>query len=321
MNAMPARTPAAPGATAAKRPGAEVSSRSRERVRRFGDGGTLVGVVTEPEPATPPRTAVVLLNAGVVHRVGPNRMHVEIARAIAALGGLAVRVDLSGLGDSDQRRDNTPFERAAVIETQAVMSAVQAEYGISTFVTAGLCSGAVVAFNTAVADDRVLGSVLINPQGFVPSAEWNADIVSKSQARRYWREKLFSARSWRRALTGRSHFSLLASIMTRRARTLIAPSEAVTQVAEGLAAQFGSLHARGTRLLLVCSEGDLGLEYLTAILGRRLGRHGDVDTLILPKGDHSLTLAASRQQFQAGIVHWIGPLIAPAASAAATVPR
>lgn len=321
MIATPAPTTIPASAAASTRRGADAGTGCRERVRRFGDAGTLVGVVTEPARAATPRTAVVLLNAGVVHRVGPNRMHVEIARAVAALGALAVRIDLSGLGDSESRRDSTPFERAAVLETQAVMSAVQAEYGISRFVTAGLCSGAVVAFNTAVADDRVLGSVLINPQGFVSSAEWNAYIVSKSQARRYWREKLFSARSWRRALTGRSHFGLLASIMTRRVKTLVAPSETVTQVAEGLAAQFGSLHARGTRLLLACSEGDLGLEYLGAILGRRLGRPGHVDTLILPKGDHSLTMAASRKQFQAGMSDWIGPLVEPAAAPAGPVRR
>ena len=287
-----------------------------ERVRRFGEGGGLVGIISEPPRGIAPRTALILLNAGVVHRVGPNRMHVEIARAVAALGGLAVRVDLSGLGDSDSRRDSTPFEQAAVLETQSVMSALAAEYGVSEFVTGGLCSGAVVAFNAAVADDRVKGAVLINPQGFVSSEEWNTYIVGRAQARRYWREKLFSARSWRRALTGRSHFSLLASIMSRRARTLVTRNETVTQVADGLAAQFGSLRARGTRLLLACSEGDLGLEYLKAILGRRLGVGGHVDTLILPKGDHSLTMAASRKQFQTGLARWIGPLGAHGAPAA-----
>src|SRR5689334_21003043 len=113
-----------------------------ERARRFGDEQTLVGIVTEPPAGVLPRAAVVLLNAGVVHRVGPNRMHVEIARGLAALGLVVVRVDLSGLGDSESRRDSTPFERAAVLETQGVMSALAAQYGVSRFVTAGLCSGA-----------------------------------------------------------------------------------------------------------------------------------------------------------------------------------
>lgn len=275
-----------------------------ERPRRFGDGNTLVGIVTEPQGSPRRATAFLLLNAGVVHRVGPNRLHVEMARTLAALGFVTVRVDLSGLGDSESRRDSTPFERASVLETQAVMSAVQQEYGIGSFVTAGLCSGAVVAFNAAVADERVTGALLINPQGFVSSAEWNAYIVSKAQARRYWRQKLLSAGSWRKALTGKSHYGFLVRVMKRRASALVTRHEAVTQVASGLAAQFGTLEARRVRLLLVCSEGDLGLEYLQTILGRGFARRGSMATLMLPPGDHSLTMAVSRREFTTGVVRW-----------------
>ena len=280
-----------------------------ERARRFGDGGTLVGVVTEPAAGVVPRAAVVLLNAGVVHRAGPNRMHVEIARGLAAMGFLAVRVDLSGLGDSESRRDSTPFERAAVLETQDVMSALAADYGVTRFVTAGLCSGAVVAFNTAVADERVTGAVLINPQGFVSSAEWNAYIVSRAQARRYWRQKLLSARSWRQALTGKSQYRLLAGVMKRRATEMVSRNEAVTQVADGLAAQFARLETRGVKLLLACSEGDLGLDYLKAILGRSFGRSATMATAMLPQGDHSLTMGVSLRRFRSALEGWARPLL------------
>jgi pimeloyl-ACP methyl ester carboxylesterase len=279
-----------------------------ERARRFGDDDTLVGIVTEPPSGVPPQAAFILLNAGVVHRVGPNRMHVEIARGLAAAGFLAVRVDLSGLGDSESRRDNTPFERAAVLETQGVMSVLAAEYGVSRFVTAGLCSGAVVAFNTAVADQRVAGAVLINPQGFVSSQEWNAYVVGKAQARKYWRQKLLSARSWKKALTGKTQYKQLAGVMKQRAEALVTKNEAVAQVADGLAAQFARVQARGTRLLLACSEGDLGLEYLEAILGRGFTRRTNIETLMLPRGDHSLTMAVSRRRFQAGVETWARPL-------------
>ncbi|HET7695326.1 MAG TPA: alpha/beta fold hydrolase [Vicinamibacterales bacterium] len=285
--------------------GAAADAEVTERARRFGDDNTLVGIVTEPPAGVTPRAAVVLMNAGVVHRVGPNRMHVEIARGLAARGFVVVRLDLSGLGDSESRRDNTPFERAAVMEAQSVMTAITADYGVSEFITGGLCSGAVVAFNTAVADQRVCGAVLINPQGFVSSAEWNDYVVSRAKARKYWRQKLFSLQSWRKALTGKSQYRLLAGIMKRRAESLVTRNESVAQVADGLAGQFASLQARGTRLLLACSEDDLGLEYLKAILGRHLGRGGNVQTLMLPRGDHSLTMAVSRRQFQTGVEQWV----------------
>jgi pimeloyl-ACP methyl ester carboxylesterase len=243
-----------------------------------------------------------------------------MARALAALGFLTVRVDLSGLGDSESRRDSTPFEQASVLETRAIMSALEQEFGVSHFVTAGLCSGAVVAFRTAVDDDRVRGAVLINPQGFVSSVEWNAHVVSKARARRYWSEKLLSPASWRRALTGRSHYGSLADVIKRRALSLFARNEAVADVAGGLAAEFGGLQTRGARLLLACSEGDLGMDYLQSILGPRFTRRERMDTLLLPKGDHSLTMAVSQRRFLEGLERWARAFVPQPAAAAAGMP-
>ena len=114
-----------------------------ERAVRFGAHGTLIGIVTPPPAGVTPHTAFAFLNAGVVHRVGPNRMHVTAARRLAARGFLCVRFDLSGLGDSSSRRDATPVDHAVVLETTEVLSTLQREYGVGRFVLAGLCSGAV----------------------------------------------------------------------------------------------------------------------------------------------------------------------------------
>ena len=275
-----------------------------EHARVFGGSGTLAGIVTEPPAGTQSRGAFVLLNAGVVHRVGPNRLHVNAARRLAALGFLAVRFDFSGLGDSASRRDTTPFDQASVLETREVMSAIQQEYGVSRFVTAGLCSGAVVAFRTAVADERVQGAVLINPQGFVQSPEWNDYVLNKTLARRYWRHKLLSPASWRRALTGRTNYAQLAAVMKRRAYSMLKKDDAVARVAGGLAAEFKHLQARGLRMLLACSEGDYGVDYLETILGPRFSRHGRVETVMLPRGDHSLTMTVTQDRFFSGLERW-----------------
>jgi hypothetical protein len=154
----------------------------------------------------------------------------------------------------------------------------------------------------------------------VSSEEWNAYVVSKAQARRYWRQKLLSAQSWRKALTGKTRYRLLAGVMKRRAEALVTRNEVVAQVAGGLAAQFAGLEARGTRLLLACSEGDLGLEYLEAILGRGFARRTNIETLMLPRGDHSLTMAVSRRQFQTGMERWARPLAVDSTAAPASRP-
>ena len=276
-----------------------------ERAVLFGQSRTLVGVVTEPEPAGGvPEVAFVFLNAGVVHRVGPNRIYVTAARRLAAVGFLGVRFDLAGIGDSPVRRDTTPFEQAAVEDAREVIAAVHRDYGVSRFVLVGLCSGAVLAFRTAIADERVVGAVLINPQGFAPSAEWNNYVVNRTLARRYWREKLFSVRSWRQALTGRTNYRQLAAVLLRRALSTFRPDDAVERVAGQLAADFRHLTQRGVRFLLACSEGDFGVDYLSVILGPRFARLRDMAHLTLPAGDHSLTMAVSQRMFFDGVERW-----------------
>src|SRR5262245_3370773 len=141
----------------------------QEHASVFGKTSPLFGVITDPvrggaSPAEK-RSAVILLNAGVIHRVGPSRLYVALARSMAAQGWTAVRFDHSGIGDSPARRDGLPFEQSAIVEAREVMDSLQRERGIDRFVLVGLCSGAVTAFEVAETDDRVTGAALINPQG------------------------------------------------------------------------------------------------------------------------------------------------------------
>src|SRR5205085_6183975 len=71
---------------------------ARETLCRFGADSHLFGVLTEPgEKRDLP--AVILLNAGSIHRVGPSRLYVRIARELAQDGFASLRLDHEGLGD------------------------------------------------------------------------------------------------------------------------------------------------------------------------------------------------------------------------------
>ena len=72
----------------------------KEHAIVFGREATSVGIVTEPaaKHTSPSLPAVVILNSGVIHRVGPNRIYVALARDLAALGFPVLRFDLSGIG-------------------------------------------------------------------------------------------------------------------------------------------------------------------------------------------------------------------------------
>ena len=137
----------------------------RERVVRFGKSSPLVGIASEP-PASrvaPERPAVLLLNSGILHRVGACRFHVALARRLAEQGTYALRFDFSGIGDSEVRRDDLPFERSAIIEVREGMDHLAASKGVKHFVLFGLCSGADMAFEAAHADDRVVGLAVLDP--------------------------------------------------------------------------------------------------------------------------------------------------------------
>jgi len=146
----------------------------REHALQFGDRKYLLGVVSEPPPETraPARPAFVFLNAGMLHHVGPSRTYVSIARNLAVRGFYSLRFDLGGLGDSGNRRDTSSFLEGAAREVVTAMDALQEEHGCSTFVLAGLCSGARLAVNVAAADPRVVGLVALDGYMFPTWKSW-----------------------------------------------------------------------------------------------------------------------------------------------------
>lgn len=126
-------------------------------------GAHLVGVLTDAEVEhNARRPAIVFLNAGMLHRVGPNRLHVRMARELARCGFASLRFDCSGIGDSPPRTDGLPRPAAVLGDVRDALDFVGAERGASSFILVGLCSGADLAFRAALADKRIVGAVLID---------------------------------------------------------------------------------------------------------------------------------------------------------------
>ena len=99
----------------------------------------LFGVLTEPVSSARD-TAFILLNAGLVHRVGPYRMHVEIARALATAGFPTLRIDQSGKGDSG-KRIGTNGKESAIADVIDCVSALRNETDVHGVVIGGWCCG------------------------------------------------------------------------------------------------------------------------------------------------------------------------------------
>jgi pimeloyl-ACP methyl ester carboxylesterase len=137
----------------------------RDEVLRLGPEGQLVGILSHPDGGkarTIPLPAVIVLNAGVLHRVGPHRLHVALTRRLARRGFASVRMDLGGIGDSVASSDAPTFRESAVADTRAAMTSLGEALGAHRFVIFGVCAGADNAIATALADERVGGIVLVD---------------------------------------------------------------------------------------------------------------------------------------------------------------
>jgi len=133
----------------------------KERAYAFGEGGGLYGILTEPD-APSERPTVILLNAGLVHRVGPFRISVDLARRLAVLGFSTLRMDLSGLGDSAPRPGEPELHRRVLADLKDAMDLLADKRGARRFVVGGICSGAINAHRAAVADPRVVGLIMLD---------------------------------------------------------------------------------------------------------------------------------------------------------------
>ncbi|WP_292997525.1 hypothetical protein [Nevskia sp.] len=131
-----------------------------ERAISFGESGSLFGILSQPDVADPLRPAVLIPNTGVSHRAGPSRMHVELARALAAAGVVSLRIDNAGLGDSEPipGRLGDPFAP----DLRAAMDALDARNLSSGYIVLGIHSGAHDAHQAARGDPRVVGAAFID---------------------------------------------------------------------------------------------------------------------------------------------------------------
>ncbi len=132
----------------------------------FGPARSLMGMITLPTHQEPAPVACLLLNMGANHRVGPHRINVKLAHALATRGISNIRFDLGGLGDSAPPTNAGHYLTQAVSDVQAAMDLMQQKLGIRQFLIAGLCSGAVNALATAVADARVVGVSMFDSYAF-----------------------------------------------------------------------------------------------------------------------------------------------------------
>jgi pimeloyl-ACP methyl ester carboxylesterase len=278
-----------------------------EQVLLMGPRKSLVGVITPAHEATrsPDAPFVVILNAGIIHRVGPNRLHVLLARALSELGVGVLRVDLSGLGDSEVRDDGLPPLEAALADIRDILDTLQATRLVQRVVLVGLCSGADHSVIYAGSDPRVVGAVLLDPS--IPH--------TKRYYLNHYISRVLHVRPWLNLLLGRN--SVWRSLK-RRQSTAAAdeqPGEAGPQLTlehPEVRAFLQDAYARALRngvqfLAVMTSDRERQHNYRGQLLDAfpQLSFGAQLQLEYFSKCDHTFTMVANRNRLIAQVKLWM----------------
>lgn len=268
-----------------------------EEAMRFGPQDQLVGVMSRPVNPRAGAPAVVILNAGLLHRVGPHRLHVVLGRTLATKGLPTLRLDLGGVGDSVTSSDAITFRESAVADTRAAMDGV----GASRYVILGLCAGADNALATALVDERVVGIVLVDPPGY-------ATLASKLRA---FRNKLGEPGGApvlaRRAVVRLGRMArAAAAALRRREAPGPSPEGRVAPPASVFGGQLAEITGRGVKVLAVYS-GNMGPLYnhpdqIFEVFPELRGR---VDRAYFPDANHTFTELSAQSALVVAVGSWL----------------
>ncbi len=283
---------------------------TRELAIEIGGSRSLFGLLTEP--ARPGAVAAIIANTGANPRFGTHRLGVALARRFAGAGVSALRLDVSGIGESAPRpgrRENELYRREAFADIGDAIEAL-ARRGYSQFVLAGLCSGAYASFHAARKDARVRGLVLLNPLTFVwrdgwvvkLPHEWKAEMESKPS----YKKAVFQLRTWQRLARGEINVAAaLANALppgvfgaVKRVRAGASRAGLEVLALTPLARKFRTLARRGTKVLLVFNDGEPMIKVVDNDLAG-LTRYFDRGTLaqvLLEGTDHTFVPVWSQQR-------------------------
>lgn len=267
----------------------------QEQALRLGRDRSLVGILTYNAAVHPDKnnclTGVLLLNAGLIHHVGPSRFYVKIARRLSTEGFVVLRFDFSGIGDSGPRMDKLPATESVIDETRQVMDHLEQRMGIKQFVCIGLCAGAAAAAQVSIVDRRVRKTILINPM--LPKT-YNQFLTEQTNI--YRKLALFNVHSWHRFFSLKSNYRRILQVVSAGIKKNIRPnsfreteSQAVT---DELKRFFHSIIKNDDQVFILYSEVEFVDEYFQMVLGNEyieIKNSGNLKIIKLTGADHLIT--------------------------------
>ena len=264
----------------------------------IGEGGMMAGVLGRPaRGSTDALPTALFLTTASHHHIGPNRLWVRLSRALCGLGMQTLRFDLTGVGDSLLLPGESPthaYSTESVHEVREVMDALERSGGARRFILVGLCSGAYLAYHSAVQDPRVVGIVAVNPQTFTWKEGDSLDIRQRQtlKSMRYYRKALLRGETWRRAIKGELHLGQMSQVLVARGwRRLRERTEAGLRREESeVGRNLRSLVERGTDVYFLFGADDEGVDALAREAGpvvKQLARAAGFEVEVVEGPSHT----------------------------------
>lgn len=260
-----------------------------ERISRFGRARHLVGVAGLP-PGASGTVGVIVLNTGLMHRVGPFRLHVDLTRRLNALGYPTLRFDLSTMGDSGASAEAGSREQQIRADVRDAAALLASQAGCTRFVLVGLCRGAQSAHVAACTEAAVAGAIFLD--GYI--------YRTVGFKLRHYLPRLTSPTRWR-------------GFFARKLRHAVEPEEVSFGSAYPPRAQvrgeLAAMLARGLKLYFVYSGG-IGEQFnhprqFRECYGRDVAAHPALRMDLLDGTDHTYTLLCDRERLFDHVEGWL----------------
>jgi pimeloyl-ACP methyl ester carboxylesterase len=282
----------------------------KETIATFGETRSLVGIVTHPGNGFgADLPAVILLNSGILHRVGPGRLYVKLARALAAQGFLVMRFDLSGIGDSRGSDEDISFDERTTAELEEAMRYLGAEFQAESFVLTGICSGAKIAYEAQINDARVVGAAPINIFRLLENTDGRlaSAVKNRSETRYLLQFSLVNPGSWLKLLSGRADYRSIMRKLGILLRKLVPAAKREYPDNLQIKSDIRSITERNAHLLLIYSITDPGLDYARETLGDETDswEHSGRFQVEVVRANHIFTLPSSQRELIELFVNWL----------------
>lgn len=279
-----------------------------EEPLRFGADNRLFGILCRPRGQSR-GASVICLGSGYDRQAGWARATVETARYLAAKGVTSLRFDAANVGDSPPlvgapgQMLYTDYQIHDVIAAFDLLDGLALGLAVLT----GRCSGAYLAFHSAVADKRCKAAVIVNPFTLVWDKQERVDDALRNSVRSLedYGRNMVRTETLRRLFAGQINVrravvnigkQLVRRIVSKLPATLT-PLSRYARLKKATHTVFTQLAQRNMPLTMIYSAADLGLDRFRLYLGKNgesLKDYRNVSVEIIADADHNISPPAAK---------------------------